>query len=916
MSDERWQQLRELFDAVCDLPPDAWRDELQRRTQDPELLREALDLLESQTVGLERARAPLDGLLAKMAAPELKPGDMLGPWRLCERLAAGGMGVVYVAERADGLYERKVAVKLLHGLADARSAERLAEERRILAGLRHPNIAHLYDGGTTAAGLPYLVMELVDGLPLDAHCRERAPGLRERLALFLRVCRAVQAAHARLVVHCDLKPGNVLVRADGEPVLLDFGIARLADAAEGERNAFCTPAYAAPETLSGEPAGVAADVFSLGVILTELLADRPLGRTTEDRHTPVPPPSLLAGAACPWRGRLRGDLDAIAAQACALVPGERYGSVEALANDVQRHLECRAVVARRGTALYRLRRALRRHWQATAVGTLVLALVCVFVWRLGEARARAEREAQVAGEVSRFMLGVFEAADPRNLGRDATDVSVRELLDAGMQRIDALAGSPEVHARVQQLMGHAYMNIGQTRKGEELLRTAAEALLSPRVAQPLHAADALNELATLLANDRRGKEAEEVTRRSLAVLAEANGTESAVAARAWNSLGLALMAQERFDEAETAFEHSLRMRRDLPDAEQHVARLMHNLGLLYRKRGDLAKSEATLRDALARKRELEGDRSYGVWVTRQVLGITVAQQGRLREAEALHRQNLALALELFGESSDNTATVYHELAGIAQDLGDYRGASAYYARALEIEKGVEGEDSLSYAVTLNNFASLEESRGNTEEALRMYRRSYELRMARLGPDDGATLRAGANLGRALMRNGDLAAAEPLIAHALEVWSARLEPDARDVLITRLGVAEWQIRSRRFADARETLAALEPLLAGKPPELAFRHQVLVAELLQREGRAAEAVPAWQQAVAMAEAQYGADTISTARHRVPLAEVLLDAGRPAQAREQAGRAASLLREQLVPGSELPVRLAKLESRLGAG
>ena len=151
---------------------------------------------------------------------QLQPGDTLGPWRLTGRLASGGMGVVFAAERADELYEQKVAVKLLHGLPDPRTAERLAEERRILAGLQHPNIARLYDGGTTAAGLPYLVMEFVDGQPLDAHCGVRRLDLRQRLALFVRVCRAVQAAHAHLVVHCDLKPGNVLVRDDGEPVLL------------------------------------------------------------------------------------------------------------------------------------------------------------------------------------------------------------------------------------------------------------------------------------------------------------------------------------------------------------------------------------------------------------------------------------------------------------------------------------------------------------------------------------------------------------------------------------------------------------------------------------------------------------------------------------------------------------------------
>ncbi|UWX04440.1 serine/threonine protein kinase [Pseudoxanthomonas sp. NC8] len=190
-------------------------------------------------------------------------------------------------------------------------------------------------------------MEFVDGQSLDAYCHGHALQLRQRLALFVRICRAVQAAHAHLVVHCDLKPGNVLVRADAEPVLLDFGIARLLDGAgKGERTLYCTPAYAAPETLAGQPVGVASDVFSLGVILVELLADRRVERDADDRERAVVAPSRWAGVDCPWRRRLHGDLDAIAARACALEPGARYASVEALANDVQRHLDHRAVEAR------------------------------------------------------------------------------------------------------------------------------------------------------------------------------------------------------------------------------------------------------------------------------------------------------------------------------------------------------------------------------------------------------------------------------------------------------------------------------------------------------------------------------------------------------------------------------------------
>lgn len=921
MEGERWHQLRALFDAVCDLPPDTWRGELERLTADPQLVRDTLDLLEAQTAVLQRARTPLDGMLARMAAPELEPGDLLGPWRLTERVASGGMGVVYAAQRDDGLYERKVAVKLLRGLSDPQTTQRLAAERRILASLQHPNIARLYDGGTTAAGLPYLVMEFVDGQPLDTWCRARQLDLRQRLALFVKVCRAVQAAHAHLVVHCDLKPGNILVRAeDGEPMLLDFGISRLLDdGSDGEHGLFCTPAYAAPETLAGGTVGVAGDVFSLGVILVELLADRRVERGLADSARPVVAPSEWVSAGCAWRRRLRGDLDAIARRACSPLPTGRYGSVEALADDAQRYLDHRAVAARQGARLYRIGRVLRRHWQAASAAGLVLMLCGGFVWRLGEERSQARHEAQVAEQVGQFLLAAFDAADPRKRGKGEVEATAREVLDAGAARIATeLADSPGMRARVQHVIGQAYMNIGQRQRAEDLLRVAADSLLSPEVDRPLEAVDALNELSTLLANGSHGEEAEQVARRALSVVERQPPGEQAMVmrARAFNSLGLALMEQERFQPALEAFEESLRLREGTSDWGRRQAVVLNNIGLLYRRWDRLEQSQEVLERALALKVELHGLASHEVWTTRHVLSLTVSGQGRLRDAEALQKQNLALALDLFGEDSDNTATVYNELAGINQDLGDYHAASAYYARALEIQARALGEDSVDYAVTLNNSAGLEEWRGDAERAISMYRRSFGIRTARLGPDAGPSLRAGANLGRALMRAGRLEEARPLLAHAAEVWSTRLEPDASDMLITRMGQAEWEMRSARFSQAQAALDALQPLLEGKPPQLRMRHQALLAELLQRQGRSPEAADAWQRTVSMAEAQFGVDTISTARHRMPLAEALFDAGRPDQAREQLQLAAPPLREQLVPGAELLTRMQQLEARLRTG
>src|ERR1700752_980640 len=273
---------------------------------------------------------------------ELDEGDRLGAWRLVRRLAQGGMGAVYLAERADGHFEQRGAIKLIRGAPNAEMLAHFTRERQILATLQHPNIARLLDGGATPGGQPYLVMEDVEGEPIDADCNARALALDARLRLFEEVCGAVQFAHQRLIVHCDLKPSNVLVRNDGTPVLLDFGIARAIESQRGPgtfESGYFTPGYASPEQLRGEAVTTAGDVYSLGLILFEIIAGRKARVDTVDRTI-----ALLGDAAVqpseiaenvPWRKRIAGDIDAIVLRATATEPTARYAAAEALAGDIR-----------------------------------------------------------------------------------------------------------------------------------------------------------------------------------------------------------------------------------------------------------------------------------------------------------------------------------------------------------------------------------------------------------------------------------------------------------------------------------------------------------------------------------------------------------------------------------------------------
>lgn len=905
MSEERWQQVRQLFESVCDLPPAQWQPTLERLSQDPALVHEALALLAAQTVQLQQVAAPLRAVAGRMAAPELGVGDRLGPWRLTRFLASGGMGSVFVAERADEQYQRQVAVKLLRGLPDALTAQRLAAERQILASLQHPNIARLYDGGATPGGQPYLVMEYVDGVALDVYLQAQALDLPARLQLFLRICRAVQAAHQRLVLHCDLKPGNVLVRADGEPVLLDFGIARLQDAADGaERGRFCTPPYASPELLAGQPVGVAGDVYSLGVMLIEVLSGQRL------------PAQAGAGAACPApsalaqrpaaRRQLRGDLDAIAAKACAQDPAQRYANVAELAADLQRHLDLRPVQARGGGRRYALTCLLRRRWRESAVAVAVLLLSAGFMWRLLETRAQAQREAAIAQQVSQFMTAAFDAADPRSRGAHGTEtISARQVLDSCATQLDqGLAQSPAVRARLRATLGRAYLNLGEDARAEALLRQAARELQSAQVDAPALASLALGDLAVLRSNNERS-DALAVASEALR-LAERSADRDALA-KATNAMGLALSRVGRADEAVAMLQRSLALRMQPgTKTDGGPSSVMHNLGQVFKAKGDQAQAEQWYRRALALKERESGVRSVDYLHSADGLAKALAAQGKLPEASALMQRNLELARALFGAQSPLLADAQNELASVYQDAGDFAAARKHYLQALAMLPALGLAQSVDHARYLNNLATLEESRGDLAAAEDLYRQSWQIRRQRLDPDNPMTLNAEGNLGRMLMRQDRLGEAEPLLRHAYEGMAQQYPVDHPRQLVQRLNQVELRMRRGELARAQRELDAIRPVAGWPSTQLQRRRDMLAAELAQRGGDNAAALRGWEQVVQADQAELGSAAVPTAMARVSLAEALLAAGRREEAHAQLQQARPVLVAQLAPQAELLRRL----------
>ncbi len=473
---EQHDQLAYWFGRAVELAPDARAEFLRAHLAD-EALRARIERLlaedEDPDDPISHAMADAAEIATAIALPRA-----IGAYRPLRKLGMGGMGTVYLAERSDGRYQGQVAIKVLNGLSSAGAQERFRRERELLAQLDHPRVARLIDAGELRDGTPYVVMEYVDGEPIDRYCKSRALSLEARIELMVQAADAVQHAHRRLIVHRDLKPENMLVRADGGLKLLDFGIAKALDGSErtvGNATIAYTPGYASPEQRQGGPITAASDIYSLGVLLAEMLIGEQLPRGPEGRPREIRPSALTSDASL--RRRLRGDLDTIVAKAAHLDPERRYATAAALAEDLRRYLSHRPISARPDSLGYRLGKLITRHPFATAASVcatlaLLVTLAALKIQR-DQARAAEQRAAQAAAgaqATAEFLSTLFTDADPSLRGENLTAL---ELLMRGADRIEAQnTQQPAVRAELKTTLATALMNLGEMRRGLELARGA------------------------------------------------------------------------------------------------------------------------------------------------------------------------------------------------------------------------------------------------------------------------------------------------------------------------------------------------------------------------------------------------------------------------------------------------------------
>ena len=841
MQPQRWQQAKRLFLELVDLEAAARAERLAAlEAGDQELARAVRGLLDADAVEGDLSPTAVSHEVAHTAIEARdRPwlGRRLGAYRLVSKLGHGGMGAVFLAERADDAFSKQVAIKVLpFGMDSELAVERFERERQILAMLTHPHVAALLDGGTTEDGLPFLVMDYVEGQPLTVHCREKQAALGHRLELFLKVCSAVGFAHRNLVVHRDIKPSNILVTAEGEPKLLDFGIARLIDKRQGVADATrteggaLTPDYASPEQHAGRPLSTATDIYSLGVVLHELASG-----TRPRRAQP--------------RTRLDGDLDTIAAKALEPEPDRRYGTVDQLAADVRNFLEGRPVEARQPGTLYRLGKFVRRNRWQVAAGVAVAGLLVAFgavsflqARVIARERDLARVEQRRAERVSSILIDAFRQADPSR--SQGADVTARDILRAGSHTVrQAVEQEPEIGAALLQTIGSVEVSLG--------MYDEAEAALSR--ARQLHA-DLYGESSERFMSTEL-QWAELLSRRGEVEQARAAIVPTVDALRELDSDELAgalhLLADVEFDRGER--ERAVELHREAltlsaarfgQPSQQHAESLVL-LASAMESRGDRQEALTLYEQALEEQRSLGVEDHPLVCSTLRKAARLATRLGDPPRGALLGIEALSMAERLYGDDHPEVAAVLNTVAGLERRAGNAEQAVTLYRRSLAMREQLLGPSSPRLGAACNNIGVvLLRDLSRPDEAEGYFRRAVALQREAVGDDHLQTAMFRTGLGAALVELGRPAEAEPELRLAVDVFErkSRAGPMGRNACLAKsdlggalIGVGKLEEAERLLADCDAVLAGIE----GLAPRFRDRAARWLIELYERTGRSAAA-----------------------------------------------------------------------------
>ncbi len=909
--------VREWFEAALEQPAAARTAWLAGHCADAGLAARVLAMLRAHEHGngiLDVPAAHRIGDLEDGADPPAEGliGTRIGGFRLVRLLGQGGMATVFLGEREDGDFRQRVAVKLLRrGLYSDLEQRLFRRERQALASLSHPHIAHLIDGGITDAGIPYLVMEYIDGQPVTRHAVAEQLDLRARLHLFVAICRAVEAAHRNLIVHRDIKPSNILVDAEGRPKLLDFGIAKLLDEDEtATRSGLVplTPGYAAPEQFAGGAITTATDVYALGVLLHELLlgerprADPGMQRASARVSELTTDLWQLPGSRATLRSALRGDLDNVLLTAMAAEPARRYASAGALADDIERHLDARPVMAHPPSHWYRAKKFVQRHRGGVLVTVaLVLGVVAslgIAVWQAQVAQAQAQR----AERVRDFLLEVFDAASsrlPREV-RPTPDVLARaaakrvdadgsldaatradflgalgaishtssdyaQALDYAERALAALDGAGDTGSRrrldLEIARADALHGLGRDDDAERLLAGRLDAI---RASADATAVNGLAAAAAVRLSLGRLDHALALAREAGALADRVYGRDHAQALGAGLLPGDMLAGAGRHAQAVGELESALaRWRASTATPDRAYVDSLQNLASSKYFLGDYEACERLLHEALQRARDIHEPPHEQIADALQNLGVLASSRGRFDEAEAPLGEAAAMYEALFGPDHPQVAGAHAALGVLAIDRARYADAVEAFTRVTAICTRAKLDADPVCPRNWQNLSHAYLKLGRLDEAEAANARGLEMRRTLYGERHPQTANALSGRATILLARGDAAAALASLDEALAIVSANAQDESLDAAIMRASRARALRDLDRGDEALAALDRAEAIFARLSPDDGARRLALLAlraETLDRLRRGDEARASARAALALAAHR---DTLEAAR-----------------------------------------------------
>jgi serine/threonine-protein kinase len=850
MDTDRWLRIQTVFHEAIDLPQAEWEPFLHATCgTDRELVDQVLSMLQHDVVS-----SPLDRELADTAAAILNAPDPLsdplvsrefGPYRIVRLLGEGGMGAVYLADRTD--LHAQVAIKVLRDawLSPSRR-ERFLSEQRTLAQLNHPYIARLYDAAVLPDGTPYFVMEYIDGAPLVQYCRTGTCTVERRLRLFRDVCEAVQHAHSHAVIHRDLKPSNILVKEDGAVRLLDFGIAKQIESLDLQVDQtmtglrLMTPAYAAPEQIRGDRIGISTDVYSLGVILYELLAGEPPFDLTN--LTPAEAATIIVdhdpgkpSAAVRRAGPARdpdafslpraawSDLDVLCVTAMHKEPQRRYPSVEALIRDIDHYLHGDPLEARPDRLSYRVAKFVRRNRTAVATAALVFLIIngmaAFFTVRLTKARDAALAEAARTQRIQKFMASLFQGGDP-SAGPD-NNLRVLTLLDRGVQQAQALKGDPEVQAELYDTLGGLYENLGKLDTANSLLTSSLSLRKSlfgndnPQVGETLVA------LGRLRDDQAQLPEAENLIQQGLDIENRHLAPGHPEIAKATTALGKVLEDRGSYDAAIQVLTRATKLQPTGAAMTPDMADTLYELANCHFYAGHYDTAEGLNQQLLLVYRELYGPNHPRVADVLVNLAAIRHDRGHYTDAETLERQALKIVENWYGEDSPITASDLTMLARSLVFEDRYDEATALLRRSLAIKEKIFGPVHPSVASSLNELGNTAVRVHKYDDAEQYFKRMVSIYHAIYGDHHYLVGIATSNLAGAYAGKQEWARAEGLFRQAVQIFTETQSPTHINTGIARIKLGRVLLSQKQYSDAAvESRAGYDILIKQIAPSASW------------------------------------------------------------------------------------------------